>query len=253
MNKITFFTPIIKALSTLSFLLVGLTTFAQVTTSTISGTVTDTKGEALVGATVVATHVPSGTRYGTATNAIGHYVLPAVRVGGPFLVTVTYTGFETMSRENVFTNLGVASNVDFQLQESGVAVDEIVITATRNDIFSNQRTGAAQTFSNAQVASLPAIGSRSLNSITRYSPNGTGTGSFGGQDSRLNNFTIDGSVFNNGFGLRTETRAGGRTGSSAISLDAIEELQIRVAPFDVRQSGSVGSGIDVVTRDGNNN
>ncbi|HNM24133.1 MAG TPA: carboxypeptidase-like regulatory domain-containing protein, partial [Saprospiraceae bacterium] len=179
MNKLTHCLPSTRAFFTVALLLFGLTAFAQVTTSTISGTVTDTKGEALIGATVVATHVPSGTRYGTATNAIGRYVLPAVRVGGPFTITVTYTGFEPMSRENVYTNLGVSSNVDFQLQESGVSMEEVVISATRNDIFSSQRTGAAQTFSNAQVASLPVIGSRSINGITKYSPNGTGTGSFG--------------------------------------------------------------------------
>jgi len=235
-----------------SLLMLGTSLFAQVTTSAISGVVRDNNGDPLIGATVVATHTPTNTRYGTATNASGRFTLPAVRVGGPYSVMVSYTGYESTTQDGIYTSLGTASNVDFRMVESGSLLDEVTIVANRNDIFSSDRTGAATTFDRNQLATIPVTGARSINAITKYNPFGNSGNSFGAQDSRLNNFTIDGSVFNNGFGLGSQSQAGGRTGSTAISLDAIEELQVNVAPFDVRQSSFVGSGLNAVTRTGKN-
>lgn len=242
-----------KKLLHLWFLMIGMSgvIYAQVTTSSISGYVLDKNKEPLIGATVQSVHVPSGTNYGTVTNENGYYIFPAVRVGGPYTITVSYVGYQDQKIEQLFTALGSTSNQNFVLSEDVLSLGEVTVTEFRSDLFSTSRTGSNSTFGENILKSVPVIGARSIDGVTKYNPNGNGR-SFGAQDSRLNNFTIDGSVFNNGFGLGSSAQAGGRTGSTAISLDAIEEVTVNVAPFDVRQSGFVGAGINAVTRSGSN-
>ena len=225
--------------------------FAQITTSSISGVVVNEKKEALVGASVIATHVPTGTTYKTVTNKTGAYVFPAVRVGGPFIVMASYVGYKNNQVADLNTNLGVASNIDFVLLATGSNLAEVVVSSNRNGLFSKERTGASQQFTRRDLQNIPITGARTIDGITKYNANGNGN-SFGAQDSRLNNFTIDGSQFNNSFGLGSSAQAGGRTGASAISLDALEQLQVNIAPYDIRQSGFTGAGINAVTRSGTN-
>ena len=237
-------------MSLLSFM-VALTSFGQITTSTLSGVVKNEKGENLVGATVHAVHQPTGSEYKSQTNKSGVYTIPAVRPGGPYVVHVSYVGYKMKEVTDINTSLGLTSNINVVLVEESKTLKEVTVTSGRNNTFSKDRTGASQVFGRRELQTIPITGARTINSITKYNPLGDGS-SFGAVDSRLNNFTIDGSQFNNGFGLGSSAQAGGRTGSTAISLDAIDQLQVNIAPFDIRQSGFVGAGINAVTRSGTN-
>jgi hypothetical protein len=239
-----------KTILSLVFAAFTMVGFGQITTSTISGVVKNEKKEALAGATIHAVHTPTGTEYTTTTNKGGVYVLPAVRVGGPYVIHASFVGFKKGEEKDVNTQLGLTSNVDFVLIDEAKALQEVVVVSGKS-LFSKEKTGAAQQFGRRELTTIPITGARTIDGITKYNPFGNGS-SFGAQDSRMNNFTIDGSQFNNNFGLGSSAQAGGRTGASAISLDAIDQLQVNVAPFDIRQSGFTGAGINAVTRSGTN-
>lgn len=222
---------------------------AQVTTSKIKGTVTDDTGEPLLGANIVVLHKPTGTVSGAVANENGKYTIPNLRVGGPYKVTFSYVGFKSKEVVNVFLNLGKTTNIDSSLSEDGEQLDEVVISTSKSKIFNNDRTGAQTSVSAVQLKTLPTI-SRSAEDFTRLEPTASG-GSFGGRNDQFNNFSLDGSIFNNPFGLDSAT-PGGQTKSQPISLDAIEQISVSVAPYDVTQSGFTGASVDAVTKSGSN-
>jgi hypothetical protein len=221
-----------------------------VTTAALSGTVSGTAGNRLAGATVVAVHTPTGTRYSALTRSDGRFSIPGMRVGGPYEVAVTFIGFERQVRDNVTLNLGVATELDFVLRETAVALEGITVTVAQADAtFSPDRTGAATQVTREALEVLPTV-TRRIESFTRLTPQYSAGGSFAGADNRLNNITVDGAYFNNSFGLGGQP--GDRTGVAPISIDAIEQIQVNVAPFDVRQGNFVGAGVNTVTRSGTN-
>lgn len=223
----------------------ALTVHGQITTSEMSGRVTNQQGQALAGVTIIAEHLPTGTKYTAQTNDSGRYTIPLMRPGGPYVVTASSAGFNDLTRENIELRLGSTATVDFTM---ALAID-VAVDVQIDEVFSETRTGASTNISNEVLTRMPTIG-RQLIDFSRLSPQYGGGGSFAGQDNRLNNVTVDGSYFNNSFGLAGTV--GERTGVSPISLAAIEEFQVNVAPFDVRHGNFVGADINVITKSGTN-
>jgi len=225
-----------------------------VTTSSLTGSVTDEAGEGLPGATILAVHTPSGTRYGTSTTTDGRFTIPNMRVGGPYTVTVSFIGFQEQTFNNINLGLGTASNINAKLSAQTGQLSEVQIISNRGDVLSPERTGAATNVGREVIQSIPTI-NRGLRDFTKLSPlantNSSGS-SFAGTSNRYNQFAIDGIVNNDVFGLSGSGTNGGQIGIEPISLDAIEEFQINIAPFDVRQGGFTGGGINAVTRSGTN-
>ena len=229
-----------------------------VTTSSMNGRVTDDSGEALIGANIVVTHIPSGTVYGNSTDLDGYYRIPGMRVGGPYKVEVSYTGFADMVKEGIYLSLGQTFRMNSILSETATELDLVTVTANNNAIIDGNRTGQETVVGLEQINNIPTV-TRSIQDFARFNPltqvdegsDGFSL-SFAGQNNRYNTIYIDGAVNNDVFGLAGSGTNGGQTGVQPISIDAIEEFQVSIAPFDVRQSGFAGGSINAVTRSGTN-
>jgi hypothetical protein len=220
---------------------------AQVTTSSITGFVKSDKGVALEGATITAIHEPSGTKYVTVSKKDGNYTLPNTRIGGPYTLTVGYVGYTTQTTNNINLNLGEPYNADITLSTNVSELSTVVVTAA-GKAGARSKTGASTVFDSRMISSLPSF-SRSITDFTRLTPQANGN-SFAGRDGRFNNLQIDGANLNNNFGLSSDPQPGG--GASPISIDAYDEISVNIAPYDVRQSGFTGAGLNVITKSGTN-
>ena len=231
-----------------TLLTVSLTALAQITTSSMAGKVTldDQNGEDVIGATVVAVHEPSGTRYTAVTNTSGRFAIQGMRTGGPYEVTVSYIGYQPKTFKGIVLELAETYNLAVWLSEDANEIGEIVVSGKASK-FTAEKTGAATNITSAQITNLPTV-SRSITDVTRLSPYGGNGMSFAGTDGRTANFTIDGANFNNNFGLSSNLPGGG----NPVSLDAIEELQVVISPYDVRQTNFIGGGVNAITKSGTN-
>lgn len=231
-----------------------LTTFmssklnAQVTTSSMAGRVIDKASEVIPGATIVAIHTPTGTKYATTTRTDGRFSLNNLRVGGPYSLEVSFVGLKTEKTENVFLQLGQTFTQNFSLQEATNTLSELVVKT--NETFNTRRTGAATVINSDKLRSLPTI-TRSTADYVRLNPMSAEGGSFAGRNDQFNNYSLDGAIFNNPFGLDAST-PGGQTDAQPVSLDAIEQISVQIAPYDVTQAGFTGASINAVTKSGTN-
>ena len=232
---------------------------AQGTTSSrLTGVVTDESGEVLLGATVQATHTPTGFEYATVSNEEGLFTLNNVNVGGPYTIVVQYIGFADEVQQGIYLNLGQTLSLDFVMKENTTALDEIVVTA--GGLFDGNRTGAETKISQEDIDKIPT-GDRGLADYLRITPQASvgnagatngGAVSFAGINNRFNAIFIDGAVNNDVFGLANSGTNGGQAGISPIGPDALEQIQVVLAPYDVTLGGFAGGGINAVTRSGTN-
>ena len=225
------------------------------TTGAITGVVVNNDGTPLPGVAITAVHVPTGTTFMVVSRTGGLYLIPAVKAGGPYTVTAAITGFRTEKKTSLTVKLGEKTQVNFALQLATVDAGEIVVTGVE-EIINKSRTGASQNVAQNVIEDLPTI-SRTLSDFTRLAPqfaSGEDSGSFvaAGRNSKYNNIQIDGAQNNDLFGLDLSGTPGGQAESTPISLDVVQEFQIVLAPYDVRQGGFTGGGINVITKSGTN-
>ena len=241
-----------KCLAVFAAMLVGGSAFAQVTTSSLGGRIDDENAEPLAGAAVIAVHTPSGTTYSAIANNDGRYTIQGMRTGGPYSVEISFIGMGTVRFEDIILKLGEPFELNIRLEPTS-ELDAVTVVAEKP--FNASITGAGSSFSLRSVETMPTI-DRSIYDVVKYTPQATmnknGGISFSGTNNRYNSFQIDGAVANDTFGLSSSGTNGGQTGANPVALDAIEEIQVVVAPFDVRQSGFTGGAINTITKSGTN-
>ena len=220
------------------------------TTSGVNGYVKSQAGEGLAGANIVATHTPSGTQYGTTSMDGGYYAIINMKIGGPYKISISYIGYQDQDQSNIYLNLGQDARSDFSLSTKAIKMAGVEVTAEKDDVLNSDRTGAATFVGAEQVIQMPSI-KRSTRDLTRLDPRSDGNFSFGGRNWLYNNISLDGSYFNNPFGL-DDPAPGGQANAEPVSMDAVAQVTVSIAPFDIREGGFTGAGINTVTKSGTN-
>ena len=236
-----------RALAAIAAILVGVSAFAQVTTSSMSGKISDAQGEAVPGAAVVAVHTPSGTQYFAVANAEGYFNINGMRAGGPYSVEVSCLGYQSVTYTDVTLQLAENYALNATMADDSEMLSEAIVISTAASKFAAEKTGASTNINRNQINNLPTV-SRNITDVTRLSPYGGNGMTFMGADDRSSNFTVDGANFNNNFGLSGDLPGGG----NPISIDAIEEMQVVISPYDVRQTNFIGGGVNAITKSGTN-
>ena len=223
-----------------------------VTSAAMNGIVVDSNGDPLPGANILAVHTPSGTQYGTTSRIDGKYNLNALRTGGPYTVTVSFVGFRPQIFEGQMLQLGQNVKLDYTLYDEAVELGDVTVVGEKNSILSSNRTGAGQNVTAKDMELIPSIG-KNFGDFAKLSPQVSGnSSSVAGRNNRYNNIQIDGTQYNDLFGLGATGTPGGQTGTNPISLDAIQEFRVIVAPYDIRYGSFTGGGINAITRSGTN-
>lgn len=237
-----------------ALMMFAIGSFAQMTTSGMNGRVTGNDGS-LPGATVIVTHTPTGTQYATITDDNGFYRIQNMNVGGPYTAKITFVGYQEHTANDIYLKLGQMQKLNVQLSETAAQLDAVEIVAQSRGIIDGNRTGAEQVVNAQEISKLPTI-NRDIFDFARMTPqaNKTDAGalSIAGMNNRYNSIMVDGTVNNDAFGLAANGQNGGQTGGTPFSMDVIDQLQIVLAPFDVRYNGFAGGGINAVTKSGTN-
>ena len=230
----------------IAFVMISLSGYSQVTTSGMNGKIAGAGNESLPGASVVAVHQPSGTKYGTISNSEGRFSLQGMRSGGPYVVEITFVGYNKATYSDITLSLGESYGLNCSMNEESVTVSEVVVMGAKGSALNSEKNGSSINVGNRQMTMMPTI-SRSINDVTRLTPQANGN-QIGGGNYRQNYITVDGAQFNNAFGIGSNLPGNG----SPISLDALDQISVNITPFDVRQSGFIGASVNAVTRSGTN-
>lgn len=255
MKRSSLLTRVFAGLIALSCALAS-TAFGQgVTTSAITGFVTDKQGNPISGATVTIVHEPTGTKVNTTTRTSGQYDLSGLRVGGPYTVSATSAGAQIATQPNIYLDLGQTQTVNLGGGGEVVKLEAFTVAGARDTTFGANKMGTGSSFSEERIRNIATVRdnvqdiARLDSRITLNSLDQGGQLSAQGQNFRFNSFLVDGVESNDPFGLKGD---GTNALRSPVALESLQAIEVQLTPFDVRRSGATGVYINTITKSGTN-